>query len=289
MIVRIAERTCVPCQEVAMCVPGCQEAVRAALSRRTLLKGAGIAAASFSASSVAEGQVAARSFNDTIDLTHTMSPDFPTYFGVAGIEMQKQFDFRKDGFNLYWWRIIEHAGTHFDAPIHFSDGGATADKFGAEHLVVPLAVIDVSAKAANNPDYLLAREDLAEWESRHGRLPEQSCVAMHSGWARHAADAGKYTGKDAGGTFHFPGIAPEAAEWLMQERRVIGLAVDTLSLDHGPSKDFKTHLLWLPSGRWGLENVANLERVPAAGATLVVGVAKVKGATGGPARLIALV
>src|SRR2546428_9287319 len=88
---------------------------------------------------------------------------------------------------------------------------------------------------------------------------------------------------------HFPGFGPEAAEWLMQERRVAGLAVDTLSLDHGPSKDFKTHYLWLPSGRWGLENVANLDKVPAAGATLVVGIAKVKDATGGPARLIALV
>jgi kynurenine formamidase len=88
--------------------------------------------------------------------------------------------------------------------------------------------------------------------------------------------------------FHFPGVSPEAAEWLMKERKVVGLAVDTLSLDHGPSKDFKVHRAWLPSGRWGLENVANLDKVPASGATLVVGVAKVKGATGAPARLIAL-
>jgi hypothetical protein len=89
--------------------------------------------------------------------------------------------------------------------------------------------------------------------------------------------------RDADGDFHFPGISPEAAEWLIRERQVIGLAVDTLSLDHGTSKDFKTHLLWLPTGRWGLENVANLDQLPASGATLVVGLAKVKGATGGPA------
>jgi kynurenine formamidase len=112
---------------------------------------------------------------------------------------------------------------------------------------------------------------------------------MHSGWARHAGDAAKYTGKDASGTFHFPGVSAEAAQWLMQERKVAGLAVDTLSLDHGPSKDFKVHYGWLPSGRWGLENVANLDKVPASGATLVVGLAKVKDATGGPVRLIALV
>jgi kynurenine formamidase len=199
------------------------------------------------------------------------------------------FDFKKDGFNLYWWRIIEHAGTHLDAPIHFSEAGATADRLGAETLVVPLAVVDVAGKAAQNPDYELTRADLADWERRHRRLPDNCCVAMHSGWARHVGDAAKFTGKDAAGLFHFPGIAPEATDWLLKERKVAGLAVDTLSLDHGPSKDFQTHTRWLPSGRWGLENVANLDKVPAAGATLVVGLAKVKGATGGPARLIALV
>jgi kynurenine formamidase len=96
-------------------------------------------------------------------------------------------------------------------------------------------------------------------------------------------------GKDDSGVLHFPGFSPEAADWLMQERNIAGLAVDTLSLDHGPSKDFKVHNRWLPSGRWGLENVANLDSAPASGATLVVGLAKVAGATGAPARLLALV
>src|SRR5262249_37122032 len=113
------------------------------------------------------------------------------------------------------------------------------------------------------------------------------CVAMNSGWAKHLGDVARFTGKDAAGVFHFPGFSPDAAEWLMRERRVQGIAVDTFSLDHGPSKDFKTHYLWLPSGRWGLENVANLDRVPASGATLGVGVAKVKDAAGGPARVVA--
>jgi kynurenine formamidase len=203
--------------------------------------------------------------------------------------MEKKFDIKKDGFNLYWWRIIEHAGTHLDAPIHFSETGATAEKLPVDTLVVPLVVIDVSARAEQNPDYLLTAEDLAAWENSHGRLPDNCCVAMNSGWAKQLTDPAKYTGKDSSGVFHFPGIAADAAEWLMKERTVAGLAVDTLSLDHGPSKDFKVHYAWLPSGRWGLENVANLDKVPAAGATLVVGLAKVKDATGGPARLIALV
>jgi len=269
-----------------MCVPGCQETVQRALSRRGLFKRA---AAGFAATAIAPtAAVAAGRFKSAVDLTHTMTPDFPTFFGVAGIELQKQFDLKKDGFNLNWWRIIEHAGTHLDAPIHVSEAGATVEKIGVDALVVPLAVVDVAAKAVQNADYQLSRQDLAAWERRHGKLPNNCCVAMNSGWARHVTDAAKYTGKDAGG-FHFPGIAVEAAEWLMNERRVAGLAVDTLSLDHGPSKDFKTHFLWLPSGRWGLENVANLDKVPAAGATLVVGTAKVKDATGGPTRLIALI
>jgi kynurenine formamidase len=272
-----------------MCVPGCQEAVRQALTRRSFFKAAGAGTAVFAASAAAPAIAAPASFRNVVDLTHTMSAEFPTFFSVPGIEMQKQFDIAKDGFNLYWWRIIEHAGTHFDAPIHFSEHGATADRIDAATLVAPLAVIDVAEKAGREADYLISPRDIADWEGRHGRLPDGCCLAMHSGWGQHVASAAKYAGKDAAGVFHFPGFGAEAVAWLMRERRVVGLAVDTLSLDHGPSKDFKVHRLWLPSGRWGLENVANLDRVPAAGATLVAGLAKVKDATGGPARLLALV
>ena len=272
-----------------MCVPGCQETVHRALSRRGFFRTA--AAAGFAASAVAapeDAALAAPRSRRVIDLTHTMSPEFPTFFGTPGIEFERKFEFKKDGFNMFQWKLIEHAGTHLDAPIHFSEDGATADKIAPEALVVPLVVINVVTRAEENPDYLLSREDLHDWERKFGRIPANACVAMNSGWARHVGNP-KYIGKDSGGAFHFPGFSPLAAEWLMKERKVAGIAVDTLSLDYGLSKDFKTHRLWLPSGRWGLENVANLDQVPAAGATLVVGVAKVKGATGGPARLIALV
>jgi kynurenine formamidase len=245
-------------------------------------------AAAFAATAATPSEAAPRRFSSVVDLTHTMSADFPTFDGAPGLEMTKLRDFSKDGYNLYRWSLNEHAGTHLDAPIHFSQAGITADRISAATLVAPLAVVDVSAKAAKNPDYQLSRTDLASWERRHGRLPANCCVALHSGWARHVGDPQRYIGKDASGAMHFPGIGPDAAEWLLKARSVVGLAVDTLSLDHGASKDFKTHLLWLPSGRWGLENVANLDKVPATGATLVVGLAKVKDATGGPARLIAL-
>jgi kynurenine formamidase len=272
-----------------MCVPGCEEAVRHALTRRGLFRGA--AATAFAATAVLPEPVMAapRRFQGVVDLTHTMSGDFPTFFGVPGIEMQRQFDFKKDGFNLYWWRIVEHAGTHLDAPIHFSEKGMTADQIAASSLVVPLAVIDVTAQAAKNADYQMTPADLQAYEKKHGRIPDNACVAMHSGWARYANDAAKFAGKDASGSFHFPGVSPDAAQWLLTNRKVAGLAVDTLSLDYGPSKDFKTHYTWLPSGRWGLENVAGLDKVPASGATLVVGAPKVKDATGGLTRLFALV
>src|ERR1041384_6340845 len=140
-----------PWRIMNMCVPGCQEALRAGLSRRRFFKGA--AAASFAAAAgCVPDDAVPRRFRRTVDLTHTMSPDFPTFFGVPGIELEKKFDLKKDGFNLHWWRIIEHAGTHLDAPIHFSENGSTVDKLPAAELVVPIAVIDVRGRAEKNPD-----------------------------------------------------------------------------------------------------------------------------------------
>lgn len=272
-----------------MCVPGCEAAVRSALSRRGFFRGAGAAAAaSFAATAVVPEPAKAATFSGIVDLTHTMSPEFPTFFGMPGIEMQREKDFKKDGYKMFWWRVLEHAGTHMDAPIHFSKGGDSVEKIPVADLVVPLAVIDVTGRAAQDPDYLVSPGDLTAWEGAHGRLPDGCCVAMNSGWTQFVNDA-RFTGRDIDGTFHFPGFGVEAVQWLMQERRVVGIAVDTMSLDNGKSADFRVHKSWLPAGRWGLENVANLDKVPPSGATLVVGIPKIKGATGGPVRLLALV
>jgi kynurenine formamidase len=257
------------------------------MSRRGFFKGAA-ATAAFAAVAATPAR-AQRSFSRVIDLTHTLSPGFPTFFGTPGITIEKRFTLKKDGANVNWWHVLEHAGTHIDAPFHYSDTGASIDLIPAEQLVVPLAVIDVSAKAAHHADYAMSKEDLLDWESRNGPLPHGCCVAMHSGWGRRVANPAKFVGKDPGGVMHFPGIDPQAAAWLLKERMVAGLAVDTLSLDPGNSKNFKTHAAWLPAGRWGIENIANLDKVPRAGATLVAGVPKVKDATGGPARIFALV
>ncbi len=274
-----------------MCAPGCIEHVRSKLSRRSFFKGTGATAGAVAASSVLPAGAAARPFprfNRVRDLTHALTPDFPTFFGVPGIALKQLKDFKKDGFNLMEWTVLEHSGTHIDAPIHFSEVGAGPDTLPVDDLVVPLAVIDVVAKADADADYQLRPADVRQWEQRNGRLPTGCCVAMHAGWGRHLGSA-KFLGKDERGILHFPGFHPEATEMLLKDRRVAGIAVDTISLDHGPSKDFKTHTTWLPSGRWGLESVANLDKVPPRGATLVVGAPKVKGATGGPTRVMALI
>jgi len=274
-----------------MCAPGCLEHVTERLSRRSILQGTAVMAAAGAATSLAGDVAEAQSLprvQRVLDLTHALSPEFPTFFGVPGIALKQVKDFKRDGFNMNEWTLLEHVGTHIDAPIHFAATGAGPAELPSDRLVVPLVVIDVVAKAASDPDYQLTLADIAGWERQHGRLPRGACVAMNSGWDRHVATA-RYAGRDATDGFHFPGFHPETTAMLLEQRSVAGIAVDTLSLDHGPSKDFKTHYAWLPAGRWGLENVANLGQVPPRGATLVVGAPKVRGATGGPTRLLALV
>jgi kynurenine formamidase len=229
-----------------------------------------------------------RSFSRVVDLTHPLGPSFPTFDGPPGIEMERLVAFDQDGYNMFRWHLVEHTGTHMDAPIHFSTDGETADAIPSEHLVVPLVVVDIREKAAADPDAQLTPEDLQAFESAHGPVPEGACVAMLSGWAAKVSGDG-FRNADADGVMHFPGFHAEAAAYLMSERNAIGIGVDTLSLDFGKSADFATHYAWLPTNRWGLECLARLEELPPAGATLVVGGPKIEGATGGPSRVFALV
>jgi len=274
-----------------MCVPGCLESVHARLSRRNFFKGAGAATAAGAATMLAPAApatAAPRSFSRVVDMTHTLDPAFPTYFQKPGIEMDRMARLGEDGFNMYRWHVIEHAGTHLDAPIHFSEDGDTADAMAVDDFVAPLAVIDIKARAAEDPDAQVTPEDIAAWESAHGPIPPGAAVAMNSGWDKRVGEPG-FAGLDDAGSFHFPGFHVDAVRHLMEETGARGLIVDTLSLDHGPSASFDTHYAWLPTNRWGMENIKNLDQVPASGATLVVGTPRIRGATGGPSRAMALV
>ncbi|MGI9350708.1 MAG: cyclase family protein [Rhizobiaceae bacterium] len=259
------------------------------LSRRDLFKAsAGIAATAAVASTAIAPQAMAAGHGKVEDMTYEYDGKFPTYFGAPGISSEQKFKFSEHGFNLFNLTINEHTGTHVDAPLHFSADGQAVNEIPVGNLVVPLCVIDIRETAARDDDAQVTPGDIKAWISKHGPIPENACIAMLSGWGDHVATE-KYRNADSDGKMHFPGFHIESTQMLLEETTAVGMAVDTLSLDHGISADFKTHYAWLPTNRWGIENIANLDKVPETGATLVVGAPKHKGGSGGPSRVIALV
>ena len=273
-----------------MCVPGCIETVQRRLSRRGFVRGAGLMAAgvaAFAARPLPARAAEPRSFSRVVDLTHPFGPDFPTFDGSSNLELETVVTLEKDGYNMYRWHLLEHTGTHMDAPFHFGAEGQTADQIPVERLVVPLAVVDIRARAQDDADAQLTPDDLQAFEAAHGPVPDGACVAMLSGWADKVSGP-EFRNADGDGVMHFPGFHVEAAQYLMSERNAVGIGVDTLSLDFGISPDFATHYGWLPTNRWGLEALANLAELPPVGATLVAGAPMIKGATGGPSRVFAL-
>jgi kynurenine formamidase len=196
----------------------------------------------------------------------------------------------------YWYaanniRMAEHGGTHMDAPIHFAQDKRTADAVPLSNCIGPAAVIDVRAAAAADADYRLSVADIQAWERDHGRLPQGAIVLMNSGWGARWPDKKRYLGTDKQGdvgNLHFPGFSTEAAEFLMNEREVAALAVDTPSIDYGQSTDFMVHRIVNGADKPGFENVANVDRLPPAGATIIALPIKIEGGSGGPARIVAL-
>ncbi|UWR21786.1 cyclase family protein [Sulfitobacter sp. S190] len=259
------------------------------LSRRSLFKAgaAGVAATALGSGMTGTPALAA-GHGSVLDMTHELHAGFPTYFGEPGFAARQVFNWDEHKFNLLELTVNEHTGTHIDAPLHFSPDGQSVAEIPVENLVAPLCVIDIRARAAQDTDAQVTPDDIKAWMDAHGEIPAGACVAMNSGWsAKTATDA--YRGTDDAGKQHYPGFHVEAAQMLMEGTGAMSIASDTLSLDHGISADFATHYAWLPSGRFGIENLANLDAVPAAGATLVIGAPKHRGGTGGPARIFAMV
>jgi kynurenine formamidase len=186
----------------------------------------------------------------------------------------------------------EHGGTHLDAPIHFDKDGKTIDQIPPRQLIAPGVVIDVSAKAAADPDYRLSLEDVRSWEKLHGNIPAGAIVLLRTGWGKRWPDRKRYLGDDTPGDaskLHFPSYGKESAEHLVRQRHVAALGVDTASIDYGASKDFIVHRIASAAGVPGLENVANLDQVPMVGAWIIALPMKIAGGTGGPLRIVALV
>ena len=276
-----------------MCLIECQKHMAKAFSRRNFMKLSGIAGAAAVASSAsASAKVLSDdtpmklNFKQVVDLTHKLPENFPTYFGTQLLEIETLNTFSKDGFNMKKWTLTEHVGTHMDAPLHFSNG-LSADEIEPNNLVGPLAVVDIRGKVDKSYDAQLTPDDIKKWEKQNGTLPKGAIVAMQSGWAKYV-NSKKFRNVDSKKKLHFPGFHIESANLLL-ERDVKGIFVDTLSLDYGLSPDFAVHYKWLPANRWGMECVANLDKLPAKGATVVVGAPAIAGATGGPSRVLALV
>lgn len=258
------------------------------LSRRSFLAAAPAAMAATAVGTAAMTPALAAGAATVEDLTHELHHDFPTYFGEPGITVTPKFTWAEHKLNLNTIALNEHTGTHVDAPLHFSADGQSVAEVPVGNLVVPLAVVDIRGKAAGDADAQVTPDDLKAWKAANGDFPDRCCVAMLSGWGEKVTGDG-FRNADGEGKMHFPGFHVEAAQMLLEETTAVGIGVDTLSLDHGPSADFATHYAWLPTNRWGIECLANLERVPASGATIVVGVPRVRGGTGGPARVLAMV
>jgi len=193
----------------------------------------------------------------------------------------------KNGYFTRSFWMLEHYGTHLDAPIHFPPGKTPVDQISVQRLFGPAVVLDVRAEAEKNADYRLPASRVEEWEKRHGKIGSGAIVLLRTGWASRWPDAQRYRNQDANGTMHFPGFSVEAVRVLLS-RGVSGIGCDTLSVDYGASADFEVHHLALGSGMYHLENLSDLSALPEIGAFLIVAPIKLEGGSGGPARVFAI-
>lgn len=230
-----------------------------------------------------------------IDLTHPFDertlywPSSPSTFQLT------QLAYGKTGAGFFYaansFCSPEHGGTHLDAPIHFAEGKNTADEIPLRQLLANGVVIDVSEKAAANADYRLTADDVRQWEARHGRIERGAIVLLRTGWGARWPDRKAYFGDDTPGrtdNLHFPSYGADAARLLVHERGVAALGVDTASIDYGQSRDFIVHQIANGADVPGFENVANLDRLPPRGAFIIALPMKIKGGSGGPLRIVAM-
>jgi len=185
----------------------------------------------------------------------------------------------------------EHGGTHIDAPIHFSEHGRTLDAIPPRQLMAPAVVLDITSKTASDPDYRLTADDVREWERAHGRIDDGAIVLLRTGWGARYGNRKAYFGDDAPGAtdhLHFPSYGADAARLLVNERHAGAIGVDTASIDYGQSKDFIVHQIANGANVPGLENIANLDRLPPRGAWAIALPMKIAGGSGGPLRIVAI-
>lgn len=231
-----------------------------------------------------------------VDLSYDFSEETVYWVTAKTFEKEKVAAGKTDkGFyySAYNYSAAEHGGTHLDSPIHFAEGRQTVDQVPLENLIGNAIKIDVSAKSSANKDYLVSVEDITNWEKVNGQIPNQSVVLLQTGFGQFYPDKAKYLGTDKRGDdavkdLHFPGLAPEAAEWLVNNRKIKAVGIDTASIDYGQSTDFKAHVALMTQNVPAFENVANLNKLPAKNFQIIALPMKIKGGSGAPLRIIAI-
>ena len=236
-------------------------------------------------------QMEARSitYRWVVDLSHPIHPGIPRWPGDPPVKFTTAATLESEGFRLRSFTMGEHSGTHMNAPISFHAHGVAIDAYAPESLVAPAVVLDVRDRAAANPDHCLDITGLADWEEKWGPVPAGSVALLMTGWDSRWEDPRRYLGYDSGGKMHFPGFGLAAARVLLEERGVAGLGIDTHGLDPGQEGTFAINKLVLEQPRIALENLANLDQLPAVGCTLVIGVLRLKDRSGSPVSVLAFV
>ncbi len=231
-----------------------------------------------------------------VDLSHEYSSDAIFWPTAEGFRLDKVADGVTDKGYYYAannFAGAEHGGTHLDAPVHFAAGRWTVEQIPLERLVGTAVVIDVSAKAAAQPDYQVTVDDLTAWESANGTIDGDTTVLFRTDFSKRWPDAATYLGTTERGDaavakLHFPGVHPDAARWLAETRKVKAIGIDTASIDYGQSTLFESHRTLYGNNIPAFENLTNLDRLPARGALLLALPMKIKGGSGAPLRAVAI-
>ncbi len=227
-----------------------------------------------------------------VDLTHAFNPDIPHWKGAPRESVKTLYTVKKDGFIIQEFCHIGQWGTHIDAPAHFHDGLKSVDQVDPKDMLLPLVVLDVHEKVARNADYVLTLDDVRAWEAKHGRIPKNAFVAMRTDWSKRWPDNAAMQNKDPAGVDHYPGWSKEILKLLYEERGITASGHETTDTDPGlatSKDDYSLESYVLGLNHYQIEMMANLDRVPEAGALVMVSFPKPSGGSGFPARVIAIV
>lgn len=233
-----------------------------------------------------------------IDLSHTYSDETVYWVTAKEFRLDTVFEGQTDKgyyYSAYNFSTAEHGGTHIDAPIHFAEKGQTVDEIPLEKLMGSAIKIDVSNNAFNNPDYLITIDDLKAWETKEKTpIPDGSIVLLQTGFSKYYPNKVKYMGTDERGEIavkklHFPGLSPEAAKWLVEQRAINAIGIDTPSIDYGQSEYFKSHVILLSKDIPAFENLTNLDQLPSRGFEVIALPMKIQGGSGAPLRIVAVI